>query len=494
MFREMELTEVSGDLKGRGSRALERYVDGVLISSRSYCSGGAPDIYRKVVHMARSRTRRFAVGLIGTLVLAIELGLPATGQGTNLLPQTRSAVIDTVSARLQELYLYPEVAAEMVALIQTRHANGGYDEFESLEVFLDELNRDLLSVFPDGHLSVDLIRDPGPSRSSDENWWDTHRENARFNNSGFHRLERLPGNVGYLELTEFDYPELAGETLVAAMRYLAHTDAMIIDLRQNPGGRGELVQLLLSYFFADHRVQYLTEKDGVRKITRQWWTLPYVSGPRRPDLPLFVLTSANTGSAAEEFAFALMNLRRATLVGETTAGAAHKTHRHPYPDLGIEISMPDGRSYDPVTGEDWEGTGVTPDVEIAADSALAVAHILALDALLADETENARRFRLDWARRGLQAEQSPVILDQQELLRYVGTYGQRRVFLEGNTLLYQRENRPEFRLVALGDHWFALQGLDYFRIRFEAEADGRMGKLVGVYDDGSESVSERTDL
>jgi hypothetical protein len=450
-------------------------------------------ISRKVVHMAGTLSSRFIVGLIGISALAIALGLPVSGQGTNLLPQTRSAVIDTVSAKLQELYVYPEVAAEMVALIQARHAKGGYDEFQSLKLLLDELNRDLMSVFPDGHLSVDLISFPGQGRSSDEDWWDTHRDNARFNNFGFHRIERLPGNVGYLELTGFDYPELAGETLVAAMHYLAYTDAMIIDLRQNPGGRGELVQVLLSYFFADHRVQYLIEQDGVRKITRQWWTLPYVSGPRRPDVPLFVLTGANTGSAAEEFAFAVKNLGRATLVGETTAGAAHKTHRHAYPDLGIEIFMPDGRSYDPLTGEDWEGTGVEPDVEIEAGRALQAAHIMALDALLAATTEHAGRFRLDWARRGLQAEQSPVILDQQDLQRYVGTYGERRVFREGNTLIYQRENRPEYRLSPLGDHWFALQGLDYFRIRFEAEADGRMGKLVGVYDDGSESVSERTD-
>lgn len=442
--------------------------------------------------MTRPRTSRFIVLLVCILVLVLGFGIFDTSRGTDLLPETRSAVIDTVSAKLQELYVYPEIAADMIALIQNRYANGGYDEFESLEAFIDELNRDLLSVFADGHLTVAVMREPGPGQSRAGDWWETYSENARFNNSGFGRIDRLPGNVGYLELTEFDYPELAGETLVAAMRYLAHTDAMIIDLRQNPGGRGELVQVLLSYFFSDHRVHFLTEQDGVRKITRQWWTLPYVSGPRRPDLPLFVLTSANTGSAAEEFAFVLKNLDRATLVGKITAGAAHKTHLHSYPDLGIEIYMPDGRSYDPVTGKDWEGTGVVPDIEIEADRALAAAHILALDTLLAGEKEESGRFRLDWARRGLVAEQSPVTLDRETLQRYVGIYGPRKIFLDGDTLHYQRENRPEFPLVALGNHWFALQGLDYFRIRFEADADGRMERLVGVYDDGSESPDKRT--
>jgi hypothetical protein len=401
--------------------------------------------------------------------------------------------VDTVSLKLRELYLYPDIADKMANLINARLKKGEYDAITTLEDLVAELNRDLLSVFPDGHLQVSVMPESGPVEADTQDWWQERTENSRYNNFGFHRLELLPGNIGYLELTGFDYPKLAGETLIASMQYLAHTDAIIIDLRQNPGGRSELGQILISFFFEDHRVHYLTEQDGVREIKKQLWTLPHVPGKRKPDTPLFILTSANTGSAAEEFAFALKNLGRATIVGETTAGAAHTTHTHSYPDLNIEIDMPDGRTFDPISGKDWEGTGVTPDIAVDADQALEIAHAAAIETLL-DRSKNAkRRFRLEWAHRGLKVKQSPIVLDEKTMQRYVGTYGPRKILLDQDTLYYQRDNRPTIQLIPLGDDWFKLQNVNYFRIRFVADKTGFITTLVGVYDDGSEDPNSRTE-
>lgn len=435
--------------------------------------------------------RRLAVLLVAVVLFGSGVGFPETSLGSNLNETKRAAVVNAVSAKLRELYVYPEIGEQMAMLISARHEDGEYDAFQSLDSFVGQLNIDMLSVYPDGHLEVIVPRDRGPGRPSSQEWWAEHSENSRFDNFGFRRLERLPGNVGYLELTGFDYPELAGDTLTAAMKYLQNTDALIIDLRQNPGGRGELVQILLSYFFEDHRVHYLTELDRVRQTERQWWTLPYVPGKRRPDTALYVLTTVNTGSAAEEFAFALKNQGRATIVGSKTAGAAHKTHRHLIADLNIEIHMPDGRSYDPVSNKDWEGVGITPDIPVEPARALEVSHVEALKKLLEDEEDAKRRFRFEWALRELTSRQSPAQLDKKAMQRYAGVYGTRTVSLEGNSLYFQRENRPRFRLVPLGDDWFRLQGLDYLRIRFEAGEDGAIATLVSVYDDGSESPSER---
>ena len=436
--------------------------------------------------------RRMVVFLTAVVLLGTGAGLPEVCLGSNLNEPKRAAVVDAVSAKLRELYVYPEIGERMAMLISGRLENGEYDAIQTLESYVGQLNIDMLSVFPDGHLEVNVLRDRGPGRSSSQEWWAEYSENSRFNNFGFHRLDRLPGNVGYLELTGFDYPELAGDTLTVTMRYLQNTDALIIDLRQNSGGRGELVQILLSYFFEDHRVHYLTELDRVRKTERQWWTLPYVPGKRRPDTPLYVLTSVNTGSAAEEFAFALKNQGRATIVGGKTAGAAHKTHRHVIADLNIEIYMPDGRSYDPVSNKDWEGVGVTPDIPVEPARALDVAHVEALEKLLEDEEDANRRFRFEWALRALSSRQAPTQLDKKAMQRYVGVYGTRTISLKGNSLYYQRENRPRFKLVPLGDDWFRLQDLDYLRIRFEAGEDGAITTLVSVYDDGSENPSERS--
>jgi hypothetical protein len=418
-------------------------------------------------------------------------GQPPDHETPPLTAARRAAIIDAVGEKLLELYVYPDIARTMEQRIRDRRRAGAYDHLVSLERFVAALNEDLLAVYPDGHLEVTVLPEARAQRASDDQWWQDHVERSRYENFGFRRIEWLPGNLGLLRIDGFDYPEIAGEATRAAMALLAHTDAVIIDLRRNPGGRGELAQVLLSYFFEDHRVHYLTEHDGVRNITRQWWTMPYVPGTRRPDVPLYVLTGPNTGSAAEEFAFVLQNLGRATLVGETTAGAAHKTHRHPYPELHIEIHMPDGRSFDPATGRDWEGTGVVPDVEAPAAQALDVARALALAALLDGEGDDHRRFRLEWAKRELDATLRPVRIDEASLRQYAGVYGPRRITVEDGTLYYQRDRRPKFRLSPLGDDWFRLEGLPYFRIRFARNDAGAITGLVGVYDDGTERSTEK---
>ena len=317
-------------------------------------------------------------------------------------------------------------------------------------------------------------------------------EEAQYNNCYFRKLEWLPGNIGYLDLRRFEYPDISGPVLTAAMTFLENSDALIIDLRYNPGGRGELMQIMFSYFFEDHRVHFLTSEDRLRGLTKQWWTIPYVSGKRLPDAPIYILTSENTGSAAEEFAYALKHLDRAVVVGDTTAGAAHTTHRHMFPDLHIEMHIPDGTNISPVTGEDWEGVGVIPDIPVSPEQALDVAHAEALRVLLDKELDDVRRFRIEWAKKELDAQLYPLDVDVEELKQYVGVYGPRRIFFEEDELYYQRVNRPKFRLIPLGESLFMLEDLDYFRIQFEKDSGGKVVRLVGIYDDGSRSTSQRS--
>ena len=94
-----------------------------------------------------------------------------------------------------------------------------------------------------------------------------------------------------------------------------------------------------------------------------------VLGKRFVDKPVFVLTSKATFSAAEGFSYALKNLKRATLIGETTGGGAHPVEPHRIDD-NFFIIVPSGRSISPITKTDWEGTGVEPDVKVPAASAL----------------------------------------------------------------------------------------------------------------------------
>jgi hypothetical protein len=146
----------------------------------------------------------------------------------------------------------------------------------------------------------------------------------------------------------------------------------------------------------------------------------------------------------------------------------------------------------PKTNEGWEGTGVAPHIAVPAEQALTAAHMAALDGLLADEEiDDDARFRLTWARDGLECELHPVTLPAEEMQAYLGTYGPRRVYLEEGELWYQREDRPPYRLEPMGDDRFLVGDLDYFRLSFERDEEGRVDRIVGNYDNGQTDAHER---
>ena len=412
----------------------------------------------------------------------------------NINSEQRAAIIDTVISKLNQLYVYPEIAKRMSACIKDKQNNHAYDKINTLDEFVQQLTNDLLSIFPDGHLEINVLQkrevDMHPGES-EEDWWDRRVKESQYNNFYFRKIEWLPGNVGYLDIRKFEYAIISGPTAVAVMQFLAYSDALIIDLRQNPGGR-ELTQLLLSYFFEDHRVHFNTMKDNNRKITRQWWTMTYVPGKRMPEIPIYILTSRGTGSAAEEFAYTLKHLDRAVIIGDTTAGAAHTTHRHMYPELNIEIYMPDGRPIHPKTGKDWEGIGVIPHISVSPERAFDVAYAAALDSLYKNATKDIEKFRIEWVKKELDAKLNPIIMIPKTMKKYVGTYGPRKIFLKNKMLFYQRENRPKHCMIPLGDDWFKLDDLDYFRLHFMKNKNGKVIELVGVYDDGSRAANKRT--
>jgi len=169
------------------------------------------------------------------------------------------------------------------------------------------------------------------------------------------------------------------------MTLLAHTSALIIDVRQTKGGDPAMVALLCSYLFPEpvHLTDFYTrESDG----PQQSWTLPYVPGAHSVDKPVYVLTGNQTYSGAEELAYALQALRRATIVGETTGGAANPGLRYPVTEH-VAVFIPTGRAVNPITGGNWEGTGVRPDIAVSREDALKAAYRAALTRLL--ETSQA---------------------------------------------------------------------------------------------------------
>jgi C-terminal processing protease CtpA/Prc len=208
---------------------------------------------------------------------------------------------------------------------------------------------------------------------------DVERRNKQMerDNCLFRKVEILPNNIGYIKFDGFMDAGFCGPTVVAAMGFVAHTDAVIFDIRENGGGQPAMVTMIASYLFdkPTHLIDIYNRKEDT---TTQNWTLSYLPGQRLTTQPVFVVTSKRTFSGAEEFAFDLKNQKRATIVGETTGGGAHPVSGHLVADYFM-VGVPFAKSLDPVTKTNWEGTGVEPDVKVPAADALETAQKLALE-------------------------------------------------------------------------------------------------------------------
>ena len=211
------------------------------------------------------------------------------------------------------------------------------------------------------------------------------------------------------------------------------------------------------------------------------------------DVPIWVLTSGRTFSAAEEFTYNLKNMERATIVGETTGGGAHPVDTYSFPEVGVRMSLPFGRAVNPISKTNWEGTGIAPHVEVEAAKALEAAYGLALEKLAEGSDDPDQKARLTWALEGVRAEGNPMEVSLETLKEYIGSYAPRRIFLEDGALRYQRAEGPIATLSPMREDLFRLDIYDHFRLRFERDEKGRVILLVGVRDDGDESPSPRTE-
>lgn len=304
----------------------------------------------------------------------------------------RHAVVETLATRFDKTYVFPDKGSAGAAAIRGRRDAGEYDRIRSAAEFADSLSAHLRAVTSDRHVHVMYRNDPfpieEPGGEMPEAERSRHEARARYTNYGFERVERLPGNVGYLDLREFSPSTDGLRTASAAMNFLANTDALIIDLRRNGGGSPDMIGLLLTYLTPEGTREHIN--DFYRRAendTEQFWTLPYVPGPRLAGKPLYVLTSAHTFSAAEEFSYDVQNMRLGTVVGDVTGGGAHpvdfvRVHEH------FAAMIPFGRAINPVTGTNWEGVGVKPDVLVPAAEALRAAHVAAVKTL-AENPENS---------------------------------------------------------------------------------------------------------
>jgi hypothetical protein len=418
------------------------------------------------------------------------------GQLPGIDAATRAAVIDSVTAAIDSIYVLEEPAKRIVAGLRTNLAAGEYDDLADPVLLARRLSEDAQAIHHDGHFGIAAMPPLGPDvpETKDEDPADVEfqRRLDRAQNYGFRKAEILSGGIGYLRFDRFSHGDEAFAAAAAAMNFLANSNAIILDLRHNGGGSAAMIRFICGYLFEENA--HLINWDiRAEKKTVQSYSPDYVPGKRITEQPVYVLTSRNTFSAAEEFTFDLKNLERATVVGDTTGGGGHTVASRIFDFDGFRVGMriPYGRAYNPENNEGWEGVGVVPHIAVPADQALDVAHADALHKLMEKEENERIDAVYRWSLADLESRLNPVVLSKEQMKRYVGRYGPRRIFIEDGALYYERENRPRYRMEPMDRDLFRVGDLDFFRIRFEHDGSGRVVKLVGMYDDGHTDENAR---
>lgn len=300
---------------------------------------------------------------------------------------------------LTRYYVFPEVGEQIIELLRARESAGVFADISTDADFGVAVTEAMQSVNGDRHLRLLHSVDEIPMQDDEEaHVFDEagYRQEVWLSAGGIATAQRLDGNVGYLDIRTLHDANVAAPIASAAMTLLAGTDVLLVDLRRCPGGSPLMVAHYCSYLFDDPT--HLNDiYDRPSDQTRQFWTAPSVPGEKFGGAkPVFVLTSSTTFSGAEEFSYDLQSRGRATIVGEPTMGGAHPGARY---RIGphLKLSVPQGRAINPVTGTDWEGSGVRPDIEVSAESAFETAYQLALEHVITLGREGVRRSVADEA-------------------------------------------------------------------------------------------------
>ncbi|MER6254724.1 S41 family peptidase [Streptomyces sp. NPDC001584] len=281
-------------------------------------------------------------------------------------------IVERALDRIGAGYVFPDKAVVIEAAIRGRLAADAYEGLDG-PALCEAVTADLQEVCPDKHLRLLWTDEPQSLDPVDEDGGEAaFLALLRAENQGIQRVERLEGNIGLIEVRWIASAVEGASTIGAAMQLVAHSSALVLDLRGCRGGAPEGAAMWCSYFFADDQVHLNDIYDRTSDSTRQYWTVGHLPAPRYLDRPVHILTSEFTFSGGEDVAYTLQAQGRAVVVGATTRGGAHPTARHAVAEH-VLVTVPTARSINTVTGGNWEGVGVVPDVRVPTEQALEAA-------------------------------------------------------------------------------------------------------------------------
>ncbi|SMD18756.1 S41 family peptidase [Pedobacter nyackensis] len=415
-------------------------------------------------------------------------GFSQTKPARSLTATQVNTLVDSLFNLLRNHYIYSDKAKAMVGYLNDQLKRGNYKDFADPNKLAAKLESDIRHINYDSHLHVafepDLRAPKELSAAERKQAIAEQLVGERENNFNFRKAEVLPGNIGYLRIDGFTgLIEEARPTLKGSLAFLSNTKALIIDLRFNGGGSN--IEQFSSYFFK-HKEHLFDQISTFSTDTISLFTDPKVTDDLTLLMPVYILISKKTASAAEAFAAALQGLKRAVLIGDTTLGASHMTAFFSM-GQGFIAKVPFARPISTSSFKDWEGTGVIPDISIPALNALQKTQTVIFQDLLAKANNDKEKRTTQWAINTLNAEQNLSNPPVNVLNKYTGVYtGGINFYIEAGNLLCRNPERggtDVFKMKTVSDHTFLLD--ENAQIEFVKDASGKYSSLKMLWKDGN---------
>lgn len=319
------------------------------------------------------------------VLIAINISAQIPQKKLSIIHNTKE--IETISDTIENLIILNYIYADKGKMISEKFSEWSHKNFTKFPISYSEFAKEasvfLKEISDDKHFFIQAPKNKksiGALEAS--NKWFLGPEKGY----GFTKYELLKGNVAYVKYAFFNFMMMpdAKATIDRVIAQLNMSDAIIIDLRGNPGGDSEMADYMFSYFMPKDSL-YLSsftqrQRNGELEYS-EGFTNSNLPEKRIENKPIFILVNEKTGSSAEYFAFLAKNHTDATIIGQQTAGAGHsltvlKVNQY------LTIGVPSGRLYNKSTNKGWEETnGIIPDIIIEEDTIIEQTHSLALKAI-----------------------------------------------------------------------------------------------------------------
>ncbi len=439
--------------------------------------------------------------LTSLLIFIGQLLFAQNNQPPKIDSLVKTEVVNSICNSLTNNYVFPDKAKVMSDFLKQQNQNNTFSSITNPNQFANEIQKKLRSVNEDNHLRIeynpqlekDILKFLATKKGATAILADDIKKDEK-QNFYFKKVEILPSNIGYIEFTNFAVPNpSARKTINSAMQFISHTDGLIIDLRNNFGGNGEMLGEILSYFFA---IKTYTGKTYNRIENK--WTDSYVENKKqitnglKLEMPLYILTSNRTFSAAESFAYTLQSMKKAVIIGNTSRGGAHATRSFSIGN-GFVAFIPYLRGENVTTKTDWEGVGVVPDIKTEDNNCILTAQNYFLNQKLLTEKNEKEKRKINWQINFNKSKSSTVILNSTETTMFVGRFQEFEVSILENQLMFRDTNQKSSdprKAIAVTNKLFQI-GSDY-QVEFITDSNNVCNSIKMYWDDGYEETINRT--